>query len=88
MYTLRKVTGNGSEINLFLGKSYTLTLAEKQTEIFQEMFRMYYGEHEKNENGRIYGFITDHEGEFHPLSDLQKSYIMILGDTVANLSKR
>lgn len=82
MFTLRKITGDGVELNFFLGKSYTLITEERNPKEFEEM-RI----HLKYDVGETYGFISGEDGNVLGLFPKQQNYIMINGQTVDHIKK-
>lgn len=82
MFTLRKITGDGVELNFFLGKSYTLVTQDRNPKEFEEM-----RERLKYEVGETYGFISGDDGNVLALFPKQSSFVMVHGRTVDNLSK-
>lgn len=82
MFTLRKISGDGVEMNFFLGKSYTLVTQDKNPKEFEAM-----REHLKYEVGETYGFISGDDGNVLGLFPKQASFVMVSGRTVDNLSK-
>lgn len=82
MFTLRKITGDGVEMNFYLGKSYTLILQEKNPKEFQDM-----RQHLGYEPGETFGFISGDDGQVLGLFPKQSNYIMVGGKTVDYLSK-
>lgn len=81
MFTLRKITGGGVEMNFFLGKSYTLVLQERNPKEFEEM-----RQHLKYDEGQTYGFVSGDDGNVLGLFPNQSNYIMVHGRTVDNVS--
>lgn len=81
MFTLRKVTGGGVEMNFYLGKSYTLITKERNPKEFEEM-----RQHLKYDEGETYGFISGDDGQILGLFPKQQNYVMVNGKTVANVT--
>lgn len=81
MFTLRKITGDGVELNFFLGKSYTLVTQEKNPKDFEETRK-----HLKYDEGETYGFVSDENGNVLGLFPKQQNFIMVGGKTVDNLT--
>lgn len=81
MFTLRKITGGGAEINFFLGRSYTLITKERNPEEFRSLF-----DHLKYSDEPVYGFVSDEDGRSLALFSTQQNYIMVAGKTVDNLT--
>lgn len=77
MFTLRKISGDGVELNFFLGKSYTLITQDRTPKEFEESRLLFeYGSEE------VYGFISDEGGKTLALFPRQQNYIMVDGKTV------
>lgn len=87
MYTLRKITKDGLEMNFNLGNSYTLVTKERNSEAFEkDMKAIPYVDIE--ERG-IYGIVWSQDSQMNLLYDYQQSYIMTeSGKTFSNVSKR
>lgn len=84
MYTLRRVSSDGIEMNFNLGDSYTFVEKEKNPKEFKRMI---------NEvlNGEIsntcYAFVSYNGGQIHFLHKDQRNYIMTeSGVTFSNLT--
>lgn len=82
MFTLRKVSGDGIQMNFFLGKSYTLITQENNPNEFEEA-RKKLG----YDSDEVYGFVSDHDGHIYGLFPKQQNYIMINGQTVDSIRK-
>jgi hypothetical protein len=82
MFTLRKITGDGVELNFFLGKSYTLILEDRNPKDFEELRT-----HMKYDVGETYGFVSDNDGNALALFPKQQNFIMVNGKTVDNVTK-
>lgn len=82
MFTLRKITGDGVELNFFLGKNYTLITQDRNPKEFEEMRT-----HLKYDVGETYGFVSDENGNVLGLFPKQHNYIMVAGKTVDNITK-
>lgn len=82
MFTLRKITGDGVELNFFLGKSYTLVTQDRNPEEFEKTRK-----HLGYDVDETYGFISDEDGHTFGLFPKQQNYIMIKGQTVAHITK-
>lgn len=83
MFTLRKITSNGYEMNFSLGKHYGIEYREKNQEEFNKRFKDYIEAH----GDEIYGIICDEDSTFHCLFKKQQNYIMnSSGKTYANVS--
>jgi hypothetical protein len=83
MYTLRKITGSGVEINISLGEGYTFITKERNPNEFKDMMKTL-----AVDDDCFYGFVTDSKGEVNLLSNHQKAYIMEYGHTIDNVSQR
>ena len=57
MFTLRKITGDGAEMNFYLGKSYTLITAERNPQDFEETRKVL-----GYDADETYGFASDEDG--------------------------
>lgn len=95
MYTLRKISGQGVQMNFYLGKSYTVIDRFVNYEDFKNCFKTWYGrEHvadldptADNDTKTTYAFISDYEGNMHALWMGQSNYIMTeSGQTFSNLT--
>lgn len=84
MFILRKITGDGVEMNFALGNSYVLTDHESSSKDFKKLIES--DEYYKSERENIYGFITEQSTDIHCLFKNQKNYIMYHGNTVDNVS--
>lgn len=80
MFTLRKITGNGAQINFYLGKSYTLLTKEHNPEEF-EATRKHLG----YDADETFGFVSDEDGHTFALFPKQQNYIMINGRTIDHI---
>ncbi len=86
MFILRKISGQGVQMNFALGKSYTLITKERNPKEFEKL-AFPKGKSSCIETC-IYGFVSEEHGKLHQLSDKQKSYIMTGdGKTFANVSQ-
>jgi hypothetical protein len=84
MFVLRKITGDGVQMNFSLGESYTLILKENNPEDFKRASLAVWTE-ENPEN--TYGFVSKPDGQFIALFKKQFNYIMTSdGNTFANVS--
>jgi len=85
MFILRKISGDGIQMNFDLGKSYTLLTEEQNPKDFKSLKdKTVY-----SNDDCIYGFVCEEGGKEHQLSSSQKSYIMTSdGKTFANVSKK
>ena len=80
MFTLRKISGNGVELNFFLGRSYTLVTYDRNPKEFEELrVKMGYAV------GEVYGFVSDDDGHTQSLFPKQNNYIMIGGKTIDHI---
>lgn len=91
MYTLRRISGNGIEMNHCLGGSYTVVRKRGNKPDFLKTFKTIFDkEYDKsNEDDVIvYAFVSDENGEvIYPLYKSQRSYIMCSdGKTLDNLT--
>lgn len=81
MFTLRKITGDGVELNFILGSSYTLITKDKNPEEFEAART-----HLKYDEGETFGFVSDEDGKMLALFPRQQNFIMINGKTVDRLT--
>jgi hypothetical protein len=94
MYTLRRISTEGVEMNFNLGNQYTLFTKEKSLESFNKCVGEIFTEsaHQDSlkqaEDLEIYAFIAAENGaENYPLYANQRSYIMTAqGQTFDNIS--
>lgn len=86
MFILRRITGEGNQVNLCLGDHYNL-VEEHQTEIFKNTLEIFGS---GNDDGIIYAFLVyNMGGDVHPLYRPSTYYIMTeSGKTFANLTFR
>ena len=83
MFTLRKITTDGFEMNFVIGKNYGIEYREKNQEEFNKRCSDYIDAHGEE----VYGMICDENSEFHCLFKKQQNYIMTEnGKTYANVS--
>lgn len=82
MFTLRKMTGNGVQMNFYLGKSYTMVHHEKNPEEFEQARKKLGYDAED-----VFGFVSDEDGHTFALFPKQANYIMINGKTVDYITK-
>lgn len=78
MYTLRKITGEGVQMNFCLGKSYTVITEEKNPKQYEELFikGCKSDEHDMPwDKETCFGAISA-EGTTHYLFRKQKNFIM------------
>lgn len=80
MFTLRKISGDGVEMNFYIGKSYTLILEERNPKEFEDL-----RQHLKYEPGETFGFISGDDGQVLALFPKQLNYVMVGGKTVDNI---
>ncbi len=85
MFTLRKISGSGVEMNFSLGNSYTIIMKNNHPEKFKEA----------QDTGQvmvddcIYGYVSGEGAKIHQLSDKQHAYIMTEnGNTFDCLTKK
>lgn len=84
MFILRKITGNGGELNFALGDSYSLILKESNPKEFKEVLSV--GGHDAFEDD-LYGFITHGDCQHHMLFKNHFNYIMTdTGKTFTNVT--
>lgn len=86
MFYLRKISGQGVEMNFTLGDDYTLIHNFRNPEEFKEALEIYEAtKSPKNEN-KIFAFITGN-GRTLPLFQIQQNYVMTgNGDTYAKIA--
>lgn len=85
MFYLRKITGDGVEMNFLLGKSYTLITQDRNKKEFEEL-----REKLKYEVGETYGFIsgeflTEWQHNTLALFPKQQNYVMVAGKTIDHI---
>ena len=82
MFVLRRISGQGVQMNSVLGKSYTFiddTVDPKEFERSMELF--------DDNRDKIYAFVGDEGGNIQPLFRGQGAYIMTgSGKTFSNVS--
>ena len=84
MFTLRKISGEGIEMNFSLGASYTLVTKEHNPKEFAETSLIFW---KKKNPENTYGFVSDENGKIFPLYIGQFNCIMTSGGrTFANIS--
>lgn len=93
MYTLRRISGDGLEINQSIGNSYTVIQAISNPNEFSKAFETYFDKEwniqEDNDSKKCYAFIAFEDGTLQPLYKGQRNYIMtIQGTTFSNLTFR
>ena len=95
MFILRRINGNGVQLNKVMGDGYTHICRAQNPDYFRETFKAYFNKkHVSDEDPksdddtkRVYGFVAFNGGEIMPLWKNQKNYIMTdSGKTFANLS--
>lgn len=96
MYTLRRISSGGAEMNQFLGDSYTLVSQKDCPDGFKNSLENHFrdyravedAEHIQEELEKIYAFVGGEGGKvIQPLYKNQKNCIMSSdGSTFANLS--
>lgn len=71
MYTLRRISSEGVEMNHYLGKIYTVVDSKKSPEIFKRDVEMF------TDKEGIFAIVSNEDGSFiQPLFKRQKNYIM------------
>lgn len=86
MYTLRKITGEGLQMNFNLGNEYTVVTKESNPEQFKRTFEVFWKDMPETES-ETYGFVTGEDLKIHCLFKKQFNYIMTeSGRTFSNLS--
>lgn len=94
MYTLRRISSEGVEMNYYLGKSYTVVDSEKAPERFKEdhiaCFRELGATDEMAPENLTYAFVGNEDGSFvQPLYKNQRNYIVSeSGKTISNLTEK
>lgn len=93
MFTLRRISGAGIQINQIIGKTYSFISRAANPEQYGELFKSFFhkdhvpdlDKEADNDTKRCYGFIA---GDItQPLYDSQKNYIMTSdGKTFDNIS--
>lgn len=89
MYTLRRIAGDGVQMNIALGKTYNLIEKDKSLSEFnrcyQHLFKM---KEDEALVTSVYAFVSDEDGKnIYPLFKTQKAYIMTeSGKTFSNIS--
>lgn len=96
MYTLRRISGEGAQMNQFLGNSYTLVSKELSPVGFDNSLKNHFSTfcaikdaiHMQQEIEKIYAFVGGEGGKvIQPLYKNQKNYIVSAdGSTFANLT--
>lgn len=101
MYTLRRISGDGVEMNHALGNQYTVIDREKNPQEFERTANLHYGHFESGDDGvktpvkadlneykNVHAFVSGRGGEYiQPLYSNQQAYIMTdSGKTFDNLS--
>ncbi|HAY3545127.1 TPA: hypothetical protein JRX92_003528 [Elizabethkingia anophelis] len=96
MFVLRRVTGDGVEMNKVLGEGYNYVCRERNYDEFCKMFEKYFEKNHvadldtesDNDTKNCYAFITS-DGHLQPLYKTQHNYIMTeRGKTFDNVSYR
>lgn len=84
MFILRKISGQGVEINITLGQSYTFIGKIENPQEFNRTLSEIF----KQSNEEItYAFVSNEDGKMIPLYSTQKNYIMTeSGKTFKNVS--
>lgn len=98
MFTLRRISGQGVEMNFALGKTYTVVHRYLAYEAFAADFEKFYGKPHvadidptaDEDTKRVYAFIGSDGGEnVYPLFEKQQAYIMTeSGATFSNQTLR
>lgn len=96
MYTLRRISSNGIEMNSALGKSYTVVNRFVSYEEFRQDFAVVFGkphvadmdENADSDTKSVYAFVgTENGDKIYPLYSKQQAYIMTeSGATFSNLT--
>lgn len=84
MFILRKITGQGVEMNITLGQSYTyIGKIENPQEFDRTLTEIF----KRINEDIIYAFVSNESGEAIPLYSTQRNYIMTeSGKTFKNVS--
>lgn len=87
MYTLRRISGNGVEMNFALGDSYTVVSKQSAPEEFEKNMNDFVDAYP---GGEIYAFVWTVNGtDVYPLFKGQQAYVMTPGGcTLSNLTLR
>lgn len=98
MYTLRRISGQGVEMNFALGNSYTVVNRFLSYESFAEDFKEFYGKPHvadldplaDDDTKGVYAFVGSENGiNVYPLYTGQQAYIMTeSGATFSNLTMK
>ncbi len=84
MYTLRRITGKGVEMNFGLGGSYTIIHKDSACDEFERDLENFENTYPDSE---IYCFVWSENGTPYPLFKNQQAYIMTdSGKTLSNLT--
>lgn len=96
MYTLRRISGEGVEMNFALGNQYTVVNRFISYEAFRDDFYKFYGKNHvadldpaaDDETKNVYAFVSSDVNEcVYPLYYKQSAYIMTdSGKTFSNLT--
>lgn len=96
MYTLRRISSNGVEMNFALGKSYTVVHRLTAYEEFRQDFTVFYKKphvadldpNADEDTKAVYAFVSTENGDnVYPLYSKQHAYIMTeSGSTFSNLT--
>lgn len=90
MYTLRRISGEGVEMNFLLGQSYTVVSRDSAHYRFKEDFKRFFNSEWKDDepDDNVYAFVGNEGGTtIYPLYEGQRAYIMIeSGATFSNLT--
>lgn len=89
MYTLRRISSEGVEMNHYLGNDYTVVDWMRSLEAFKKDLDLYFAEYPDRDEFKktVYAFVSNENGGVQPLFKNQKNYIMgENGNTISNLS--
>lgn len=89
MYTLRRIAGDGVQMNIALGRTYNLIEKEKSKFEFDKCYDYLFKMKEEDAAvSSVYAFVSDEDGKnIYPLYKNQKAYIMTeSGKTFSNIS--
>lgn len=85
MYTLRRVTISNEEINIYLGRSYTVTHKQWSSESFEKDYKTLF-DAQSETHSKCYAFVH-YDGNIQPLYESEGNFIMTEnGKTFNNLS--
>lgn len=88
MFILRKITGDGNEVNICLGESYNFVDSERHQSFFNATMSIWTKDVKTQSDDSIYAFIVHSGGcEIIPLYRNHQNYVMVgNGQTFANLT--